>query len=146
MGALVAGVVFGLVPDRTKFYISAFCGLLGMLLTWLLVPDISGLDLSEGARLEQGTPCASHFARGGCIRQDCCRCSVWMHSTTASNEATGGAAGCRRLPIPHAAFQARPASAAGDRRWMLVLEGHGEDYHGEACNPKHLSVLEASIS
>ncbi len=31
---------------------------------------------------------------------------------------------------------------AGDRRWMLVLEGQGQDYHGEAVNPKHLSTLE----
>jgi hypothetical protein len=54
VGALVAGVVFGLVPDRTKFYISALCGLLGALVTLLLVPDISGLDLSEG------TPTVSH--------------------------------------------------------------------------------------
>jgi len=45
----VAGVVFGLVPDRTVFYISALCGLLGAVTTFLLVPDISGLDLSEGA-------------------------------------------------------------------------------------------------
>ena len=44
----MAGVVFGLVSDRTKFYISALCGLLGALVTLLLVPDISGLDLSEG--------------------------------------------------------------------------------------------------
>lgn len=44
----MAGVVFGLVSDRTKFYISAFCGLAGAAVTLLLVPDISGLDLSEG--------------------------------------------------------------------------------------------------
>jgi hypothetical protein len=47
-GALVAGVVFGLVSDRTKFVISAVCGAVGMAITVLLVPDISGLDLSEG--------------------------------------------------------------------------------------------------
>lgn len=48
VGALVAGVVFGLVSDRAKFYISAWCGALGALLTLFLVPDISALDLSEG--------------------------------------------------------------------------------------------------
>ena len=45
----MAGVVFGLVSDRTKFYVSAACGLAGAAVTLLLVPDISGLDLSEGA-------------------------------------------------------------------------------------------------
>ena len=45
----MAGVVFGLVSDRTKFVISAVCGAVGMAITMLLVPDISGLDLSEGA-------------------------------------------------------------------------------------------------
>lgn len=44
----MAGVVFGVVSDRTKFYISAWCGLMGALVTLLMVPDISGLDLSEG--------------------------------------------------------------------------------------------------
>ena len=47
-GALVAGVVFGLVSDRAKFVISAVCGAVGMAITMLFVPDISGLDLSEG--------------------------------------------------------------------------------------------------
>lgn len=37
-----------MVSDRAKFYISAWCGLLGAVVTLLLVPDISGLDLSEG--------------------------------------------------------------------------------------------------
>lgn len=51
VGALIAGVVFGLVPDRAVFYISAFCGLLGVITTFLLVPDISGLELSEGVSM-----------------------------------------------------------------------------------------------
>ncbi|KAG2435777.1 hypothetical protein HXX76_006973 [Chlamydomonas incerta] len=47
-GALVAGVVFGLVDGRTKFWISAFCGLAGVILTLITIPDITGLDLREG--------------------------------------------------------------------------------------------------
>ncbi|PNW71997.1 hypothetical protein CHLRE_16g686750v5 [Chlamydomonas reinhardtii] len=47
-GALVAGVVFGLVDGRTKFWISAFCGLAGVILTLITIPDVTGLDLREG--------------------------------------------------------------------------------------------------
>lgn len=47
----MAGVVFGLVGKRAKFYISAFCGLAGMLVTYILIPDISTLDLQEGVPL-----------------------------------------------------------------------------------------------
>ncbi len=49
-GALVAGVVFALTSDQGKFYISAFCGLAGVLCTFLFIPDITGLDLREGDR------------------------------------------------------------------------------------------------
>ena len=49
-GALVAGVVFALTSDQGKFYISAFCGLVGVVCTFLFIPDISGLDLREGDR------------------------------------------------------------------------------------------------
>lgn len=37
-GALVAGVVFGLVNDRTKFWISAACGLAGVVVTIIFIP------------------------------------------------------------------------------------------------------------
>lgn len=47
-GALVAGVVFGLVSDRTKFWISAACGAAGAVLTLILIPDLTGLDLRDG--------------------------------------------------------------------------------------------------
>ena len=47
-GVLVAGVVFGLVSDRTKFTISAVCGLVGVIVTLIFIPDITGLDLREG--------------------------------------------------------------------------------------------------
>lgn len=49
-GALVAGVVFALTSDQGKFYISAACGLAGVICTFLLIPDITGLDLREGDR------------------------------------------------------------------------------------------------
>jgi hypothetical protein len=35
--------------------------------------------------------------------------------------------------------------ATGDRRWMLVLEGQGSDYHGEAVNPANLSLFELAL-
>jgi len=47
-GALVAGVVFGLVSDRTKFWISASCGFVGVVVTLVFIPNITGLDLREG--------------------------------------------------------------------------------------------------
>lgn len=59
-GALVAGVVFALTSDQGKFYISAACGLAGVVCTFLFIPDITGLDLREGDRrwlksLEKGS-------------------------------------------------------------------------------------------
>lgn len=48
-GALVAGVVFSVLSSRGKFVTSAVCGLLGVVITGALIPDIGGLDLSEGA-------------------------------------------------------------------------------------------------
>lgn len=49
-GALVAGVVFAMVDNRVKFWISAFCGLAGVILTIITIPDVTGLDLREGDR------------------------------------------------------------------------------------------------
>ena len=47
-GALVAGVVFALVSDRTKFTISALRGLVGVLITYTFIADVTGLDLRDG--------------------------------------------------------------------------------------------------
>jgi len=47
-GALVAGVVFGYSGDRAKFIISASCGIVGAVLTYIFIPDTTGLDLREG--------------------------------------------------------------------------------------------------
>ncbi|KXZ43854.1 hypothetical protein GPECTOR_79g133 [Gonium pectorale] len=76
-GALVAGVVFNLVDNRAKFWISAFCGLAGIILTFITIADTTGLDLREG-----------------------------------------------------------------DRRWLAILDGHHDLYHGPAVHPRHLSLLE----
>ncbi|KAK2078160.1 hypothetical protein QBZ16_004028 [Prototheca wickerhamii] len=47
-GALVAGVIFNLVSDRDKFWISGACGAAGVVLTFITIPDLTGLDLKEG--------------------------------------------------------------------------------------------------
>lgn len=44
----MAGVVFGLVDDRGKFWISAACGIAGVFVTFIMIPDITTLDLKEG--------------------------------------------------------------------------------------------------
>ena len=59
----MAGVVFGLVSDRAKFVISAVCGAVGMAITMLFVPDISGLDLSEGGWVSQSCRRLTHRTR-----------------------------------------------------------------------------------
>ena len=73
-GALVAGVVFALTSDKGKFYISAACGLAGVVCTFLFIPDITGLDLREGDRrwlksLEKGMHTATlpPFAQEECL-------------------------------------------------------------------------------
>jgi MFS family permease len=47
IGAIIADVCFGLVDSRTAFYLSAAFGLVGALLTWLFLPDTTGLPLDE---------------------------------------------------------------------------------------------------
>lgn len=41
-----------MLSSRGKFVTSAVCGLLGVVITGALIPDIGGLDLSEGAIYE----------------------------------------------------------------------------------------------
>jgi MFS family permease len=77
IGAIVAAQVFSSVSTQATFYASAGCGFFGMALTWLFLPDTTGLDLSEI-----------------------------------------------------------------DRHNRYLLAGRGEEYHGEAVNPRHLSVWE----
>ncbi|KAI6246920.1 putative inorganic phosphate transporter 1-6 [Erysiphe necator] len=49
-GALLASVLYHYIDDQTKFHVVPWFGLAGMLLTWLFVPDTTGLDLSEQER------------------------------------------------------------------------------------------------
>ncbi|GAB0132342.1 hypothetical protein EsDP_00000782 [Epichloe bromicola] len=49
-GALLASVLYNYIDDQTKFYIVPWFGLAGMFLTWLFLPDTTGLDLKEQER------------------------------------------------------------------------------------------------
>lgn len=49
-GALLASVLYAYIDTRTKFHVVPWFGLAGMLLTWLFMPDTTGLDLSEQER------------------------------------------------------------------------------------------------
>ena len=49
-GALLAAVLYNYIDDQTKFYVVPWFGLAGMLLTWLFLPDTTGLDLKEQER------------------------------------------------------------------------------------------------
>uniref|UniRef100_A0A8H7TNM5 Major facilitator superfamily (MFS) profile domain-containing protein n=1 Tax=Bionectria ochroleuca TaxID=29856 RepID=A0A8H7TNM5_BIOOC len=49
-GALLASVLYAYIDDQTKFYVVPWFGLAGMLLTWLFLPDTTGLDLKEQER------------------------------------------------------------------------------------------------
>lgn len=120
----MAGVVFGLVSDRTKFYVSAACGLLGAVVTLLLVPDISGLDLSEGLSppVDAAVELPSSPAKAAHV------CAAFAKGALL--------AACSKGTRP---------LFTGDRRWMMVLEGQSKDYHGEAVNPANLSLFELAL-
>ncbi|KAG6003566.1 hypothetical protein E4U21_001893 [Claviceps maximensis] len=49
-GALLASVLYNYIDDKTKFYVVPWFGLAGMFLTWLYLPDTTGLDLKEQER------------------------------------------------------------------------------------------------
>jgi hypothetical protein len=49
-GALLASILYNYIDTQTKFYVVPWFGLLGMLLTWLFLPDTTGLDLKEQER------------------------------------------------------------------------------------------------
>ncbi|RDA85982.1 hypothetical protein CP532_4879 [Ophiocordyceps camponoti-leonardi (nom. inval.)] len=49
-GALLASVLYNYIDTRTKFWVVPWFGLAGMLLTWLFLPDTTGLDLKEQER------------------------------------------------------------------------------------------------
>jgi hypothetical protein len=49
-GALLASVLYNYIDDQTKFYVVPWFGLAGMLVTWIFLPDTTGLDLKEQER------------------------------------------------------------------------------------------------
>ncbi|KAK7951522.1 major facilitator superfamily domain-containing protein [Apiospora aurea] len=49
-GALLASVLYNYIDDQTKFYVVPWFGLAGMLITFLWLPDTTGLDLKEQER------------------------------------------------------------------------------------------------
>ncbi|OOF92571.1 hypothetical protein ASPCADRAFT_509501 [Aspergillus carbonarius ITEM 5010] len=50
LGALLAGILFNYIDTQTKFYFVPWWGLFGMALTYLFLPDTTGLDLKEQER------------------------------------------------------------------------------------------------
>ncbi|CAJ2501992.1 Uu.00g048450.m01.CDS01 [Anthostomella pinea] len=49
-GALLASVLYNYIGDQTKFYVIPWFGLAGMLITFIWLPDTTGLDLKEQER------------------------------------------------------------------------------------------------
>ncbi|ORY62315.1 major facilitator superfamily domain-containing protein [Pseudomassariella vexata] len=49
-GALLASVLYNYIDTQTKFYVVPWFGLAGMLMTYLWLPDTTGLDLKEQER------------------------------------------------------------------------------------------------
>lgn len=50
LGALLAAVLYNYIDTPTKFYVVPWFGLAGVILTWLFLPDTTGLDLKEQER------------------------------------------------------------------------------------------------
>jgi hypothetical protein len=50
LGALLAAVVYNYISTQQKFYFVPWFGLAGMLVTFLFLPDTTGLDLKEQER------------------------------------------------------------------------------------------------
>ncbi|RAL11606.1 putative MFS phosphate transporter [Aspergillus homomorphus CBS 101889] len=50
LGALLASVLYNYISTQTKFYFVPWWGLAGMVVTWLFLPDTTGLDLKEQER------------------------------------------------------------------------------------------------
>ncbi|KAK8114727.1 hypothetical protein PG999_006796 [Apiospora kogelbergensis] len=49
-GALLASVLYNYIDDQTKFYVVPWFGLAGMVVTYIWLPDTTGLDLKEQER------------------------------------------------------------------------------------------------
>lgn len=50
VGALLAAIVYNYITIQQKFYFVPWFGLAGMFVTWLFLPDTTGLDLKEQER------------------------------------------------------------------------------------------------
>ena len=50
LGALTAAVMYSYIDTQQKFYVVPWFGLAGALLTWIFLPDTTGLDLKEQER------------------------------------------------------------------------------------------------
>lgn len=50
LGALTASILYNYIDTQTKFYVVPWFGLAGMVITWLWLPDTTGLDLKEQER------------------------------------------------------------------------------------------------
>lgn len=50
LGALLAAVLYNYITTQQKFYVVPWFGLAGAILTWLFLPDTTGLDLKEQER------------------------------------------------------------------------------------------------
>ena len=63
-GALLASILYNYISVQMRFYVVPWFGLLGMLLTFVFLPDTTGLDLKEQERrwayIRDGRPEAYH--------------------------------------------------------------------------------------
>jgi hypothetical protein len=50
LGALLASILYNYIDTQTKFYVVTWFGLAGVLLTYIFLPDTTGLDLKEQER------------------------------------------------------------------------------------------------
>ena len=53
VGAVMANLLFSYVDERTSFYLSAAFSLLGIIITWLFLPDTTGMNLDELDRMHK---------------------------------------------------------------------------------------------
>jgi predicted MFS family arabinose efflux permease len=47
LGAILADILFAYIDKRTTFFLSAVFGLVGAAVTWLFLPDTTGMSLDE---------------------------------------------------------------------------------------------------
>ena len=52
LGALTATIAYNYIDTETKIWVVCWFGLLGAVLTYVFVPDTTGLDFLRNAKLE----------------------------------------------------------------------------------------------